>query len=84
MRTLKLALIVGATLSLTACSWTQSMLQTVPRPVPEACLKRCQPSPAPKDGSDYAIRQWEYDIIDTFGACRRLHDDCVEWHTKEK
>lgn len=83
MRLIKRVAAAAVTLSLCACSWTQSVQPMVPRQVPEACLKHCQPLPAPKDGSDRAIRLWEYDIIDESGNCRRLHSACVDWHTKE-
>ena len=84
MQVFKLSLVVAVTLSLTACCSTQSMPPTVPRNPPEACLTACATAPVPKDGSDREIRFWEYNMIDSFGECRRLHADCVEWQLKEK
>lgn len=82
MQSLKLGLAAIVTLSLCACSTTQSTVR-MERAAPEACLTKCLPAPAPATGSDQSVRRWEYDMIDSFGSCRRLHEDCANWHTKE-
>lgn len=82
MRVLKPGLIVAVILSLSACSSTPSTSPT--GQAPEACLKHCPDLPVPKDQSDRETRFWEYAAVDTFGECRRLHAECVRWHTKER
>ena len=84
MQALKQTLVVAVMLSLSACSWTQSVRPMVPTNVPEVCLTKCPQAPKPKDGSDRELRFWEFGIIDAFGECRRMHEECVNWHIKEK
>ena len=83
MRWLRLLLGVTVTLCLSACLTTQSTPQTVRRTLPQSCVSECPPLPKPVDGSDKAIRVWEYDLIDAAGECIRTHKDCVEWVIKE-
>lgn len=83
MRNVKQILLVSAMLSLSACSTRPLMPQTdIPKVPPAACLAECQPVPKPENGSDFALRIWEYELIDVAGACLRLHRECVEWHRK--
>lgn len=78
----KLALIAAATLCLCGCLTLPSPPPTVARQPPEACLKDCQMLPAPTGNDDAALRTWEYDVVDSYGECRRRHADCVRWHLK--
>lgn len=82
MQVSKPSLIVVAMLSLSACCTEPSMPRML-RQTPEACLKACPAVPLPADGSDRNIRLWEYEVIDAFGTCRRVHSECVDWHVKE-
>ena len=79
MPTSRLAMIAAATLSLSACCTVPSMPQTIPRTPPYACLTDCPPLEKPVEGTDRAVRLWEYDTIERYGECRRLHATCVEW-----
>lgn len=77
-----LALSVLAMLSLSACSTTPSIVPTVmPTPAP-SCLTTCDPLTPPVDGSELSVRNWEFQTVEQYGQCRRLHADCVEWETK--
>lgn len=77
-----LVLSVLAMLSLSACSTTPSVVPTV-KPVPPAtCLMQCDPLTAPVDGSELSVRNWEFQVVEQYGQCRRLHSDCVDWVSK--
>lgn len=78
MQSLKQSLIVLVMLILSACSSLPSTLPMVKVQTPTACLTPCHPLPQLVNGSDLEIRRWEYLAIEAFGACRRLHQDCVE------
>ena len=78
MRQLKLVLSACVILILSACSSNPSLPQTVKHQPAAACLTPCDPLPTPVSGSDLDVRRWEYQAIEAFGACRRLHADCVE------
>lgn len=78
----KLALSALVMLSATACSSTPSVSVTVRKTPPASCLTQCDPMPVPLDGSDLAVRNWEYRAVESFGHCRRLHADCVEYNSK--
>ena len=84
MRLPKLCLLVIVTLCISACLTTQSTPQTVRRVPPQVCVEQCPPLPKPENGSDRAVRVWEYDLIDAAGECARTHRACTEWVTKEQ
>ena len=77
-----LALSVLVMLSLWGCSTTPSTAPTVKRQPPASCLTKCDPLTAPVDGSERSVRNWEYQVVEQYGQCRRLHADCVEWESK--
>ena len=83
MRTLKLVLSVLVIASQWSCSSSPLLPQTVKHQPATACLTQCTPIPEPVGSSDLDIRRWEYEAIDAFGECRRLHADCVNTLTKE-
>jgi hypothetical protein len=33
------------------------------------------------DGSELSVRQWEFEMIEVAGQCRRIHNDCVDWQS---
>lgn len=70
------------TLSLLACSTMPSEKPTVKRQPPASCLTQCDPLPTPTSGSELDTRRWEYQVLETFGLCRRKHADCVDWSSK--
>lgn len=76
-----LALNALVMLSLSACSTTPSVLPTVKHLPAQSCLTKCDPLPAPVDGSELSVRQWEFEMIETAGECRRIHNDCVDWQS---
>lgn len=77
-----LALSVAAMMSAYGCSTTPSIVPTV-KPVPPAsCLTQCDPLTAPVDGSELSVRNWEFQVVEQYGQCRRLHSDCVGWVSK--
>ena len=60
--------------------------QVVPRQVPESCLMECEKAPklGPGRKSDHEVRVWEYQFVDIYGQCRKIHADCVAWHMKNQ
>ncbi len=78
----KLVLSALVMLSLTACSSIQSVSLTVKKQPPQSCLSQCEPLPTPLSGSDLDTRNWEYQAVEAYGLCRRLHADCVDWVSK--
>jgi hypothetical protein len=34
------------------------------------------------DGSELSVRNWEFQVVEQYGQCRRLHSDCVDWVSK--
>ena len=72
------SLSVAAMLILSGCCSNPSVLPTIARQIPSQCLTQCMPIPDPLSGSDLDIRRWEFEAIEAFGLCRRLHGDCVE------
>ena len=78
MRLLKLVLSVLVMLILSGCCSTPLISQTVPRQTPAPCLTQCVPLPNPVNNTDLEIRRWEFEAVELFGQCRRLHANCVE------
>ena len=74
-----LALSVLVMLSLSACSTTPSVAPTMKSQPSSSCLMKCDPLTPPADGSELSVRNWEYQLIETYGQCRRLHASCVRW-----
>lgn len=77
MRRLKPVLSVSAMLTVWGCSSTPLVMPTVLHQPATPCLTQCIPLPVPVNSSDLALRNWEYMAVEAFGACRRLHQDCV-------
>lgn len=75
----KRALIAAGMLSLSACSMLPSMPPTVPRQVPEACLRPCDSLPKPVDSRELTLRLWEYEVVELYGGCRRRQAVCAAW-----
>ena len=67
MPTSKLALSVIVMLSLSACCTAPLTRPTVPRTPPYACLTDCPAMEKPVEGTDRAVRLWEYDMINLYG-----------------
>ncbi len=74
-----LVLSVAVMLSLSACSTAPLLTPTVKRQPAPSCLTKCDPLPPLVDGSELSARRWEFEAIETFSRCRRLHADCVAW-----
>lgn len=83
MRLRNLALSAAVTLSLSACSTTPLTAPTVKVQPAAECLQKCDPLAKPLDGSELSVRRWEFQIVEQYGQCRRLHSDCVDWVTKK-
>ncbi len=69
-------------LGLSACSTTPLLPPTVKQMPAQSCLTKCDPLTPPADGSDQSVRNWEYQVVEQYGQCRRLHADCVYFITK--
>ena len=75
-----LALAVTGLLLASACSTPQPMPQTVsiPLPRPPACAVPCPPIPHLTSNTEQGAVMWIYELIDTAGECRRMHNECRE------
>lgn len=69
--------------SLWACCPKPLIQPTVKQKPAEACLRLCDPLEKPLDGSELSTRNWEYQAVDQFGQCRRLHAECRDWVSKQ-
>lgn len=78
-------LVLSAVVMLSAwgCSTTPSVQPTVKHQPPTSCLTPCDPLTVPVDGSEQSVRNWEYQVVEQYGQCRRLHADCVAYNIKE-
>jgi hypothetical protein len=74
---------VAATAFLSACSTMPSVAPTVKVQPATECLTKCPPLEKPLDGSELSVRRWEYQTVEQYGQCRRLHSDCVDWITSK-
>lgn len=81
MRYFKPILCATVTMVASGCSSTPLMRPTVLRQPAAACLTPCDPLPPPVSGNDLDVRRWEFQAVEAFGQCRRLHADCVEGTT---
>ena len=69
-------LCVGLVLVITGCSPKQSVRPMVQPVIPPQCLTECAPIQPLNGDSQSDILIWTYDLIDTYGECRRLHASC--------
>ena len=75
-----LALAATGLMLASGCSTPQPLPQTVsiPIPPPAACAAPCPPLPALEASSEQGAVMWIYELIDTAGECRRMHNECRE------
>ena len=70
------AVAVGLTLS--GCTSVPGTVTRSPA-IPTACKEKCEYPPLPPDTEVEADRKnWEYNILESAGACFDLHRDCVQ------
>lgn len=62
---------------LSACTSMPSAPLTIPRPIPQACVKPCNALPEPSEGSAIGFQSWVHEVIHVAGSCIRLHAECV-------
>ena len=69
-------------LILSGCSTIRSSSPTILRQPPSACLTQCPLLPELTSGEEAVRRQWEGQVLERAGECRRQHAECVEWNSK--
>ena len=79
-----LLLIAILALTATGCSSLRSKPPTeIVRTPPVGCLTPSTKLTSPQSNSADAVYLYLIDVIGQYGDLARMHDSCVQWHTKD-